>query len=109
MNQDHRYGAHKRQRFDHPPPLALTGRRSQPNVCFSPNELTSSARAATSEKCQTQTCARKHDQGTFFSFGRSFWLACGLFHKLLGEIAVPIDRAIWENHLATNPSQGATS
>src|SRR5216683_2293445 len=27
--------------------------------------------------CQTQTCPRKHDQGRFFSFGLSFWSACG--------------------------------
>src|ERR1700686_1564994 len=61
MNQDHRSGADKRQRFDHPPPWALTGRprgsKSDPDArnrmsALAPNELTSSARAATSEKCR---------------------------------------------------------
>ena len=61
-NHAHRSGADKRQRFNHPPPAGLSGRtrgsksdldaRSR-NVCT--NELSSSTRAATSEKCQHAT------------------------------------------------------
>src|SRR5258705_4764810 len=60
MNQAHRSAGKIAPRFDHPPPYGWSGRSrgsksdlkySQPQCLLSPNELTSSARAVTSEKC----------------------------------------------------------
>src|SRR5258705_7704087 len=64
MNQAHRSAGKIAPRFDHPPPHGWSGRTrgsksdlkySQPQCLLSPNELTSSARAVTSEKCQQRT------------------------------------------------------